>query len=137
MPHPKLLTRADILRAARSFRWTRKMPKWTVVVEDRLLPARPLVLQAAGALPNDPTNSHQAVAILEDLGFDTRYRDTEGKTTALEAAPSQQSPNVFESLFDLAREITRDIPEEEWAKVPKDLSINLDHYLYGHRKKEE
>jgi hypothetical protein len=52
------------------------MPKWTVIVDGRELPARPLVLQAAGVPPNDPTNSHQAVAILQDRGFDVRY---EGK----------------------------------------------------------
>jgi hypothetical protein len=45
-------------------------------VDGRELPARPLVLQAAGVPPNDPTNSHQAVAILKDKGFDVRY---EGK----------------------------------------------------------
>jgi hypothetical protein len=49
------------------------MPKWTVIVERRELPARPLVLTAAGVPPNDPTNSHQAVSKLKALGFDTRY----------------------------------------------------------------
>ncbi|MGA2356312.1 MAG: hypothetical protein ABSG02_17595 [Terriglobales bacterium] len=53
------------------------MPKWSVIVEGRELPARPLILEAAGVPPNDPTNSHQAVAILKDRGFDVRY---EGKT---------------------------------------------------------
>jgi hypothetical protein len=53
------------------------MPKWTVIVDGRELPARPIVLEAAGVPPNDPTNSHQAVAILRDRGFDVRYQ---GKT---------------------------------------------------------
>jgi hypothetical protein len=51
----------------------RQMPKWTVIVSGRELPVRPLVLQAAGVAPNDPTNSHAAVAKLKSLGFDTRY----------------------------------------------------------------
>ena len=50
------------------------MPKWSVIVDGRELPARPLVLQAAGVPPNDPTNSHQAVAILKERGFDIRYQ---------------------------------------------------------------
>ena len=54
------------------------MPKWSVIVEGRELPARPLILQAAGVPPNDPTNSHQAVALLKDRGFDVRYQ---GRTT--------------------------------------------------------
>jgi hypothetical protein len=63
MTNPKELTREAVLRAASKFRWTRKGMKWTVIVGDRELPARPLVLEAAGVPPNDPTNSHQAVEI--------------------------------------------------------------------------
>ena len=70
------LTRADIAAAASNFRWNRQMPKWSVIVDGRELPARPLVLQAAGVPPNDPTNSHQAVAILRERGFEVHY---EGK----------------------------------------------------------
>lgn len=68
------LTRQDIIKAARSFKWYRQMPKWTTIVDGTELPARPLVLEAAGVPPNDPTNSHQAVAILKDRGFDVRYQ---------------------------------------------------------------
>ena len=78
MASPKVaaLTRQDIIKAARNFKWTRQMPKWTVMVEGKQFPVRPLVLEAAGVAPNDPTNSHQAVALLKDRGFETRY---EGK----------------------------------------------------------
>src|SRR6266849_2862453 len=79
MPSQKVaaLTQQDIIRAANRFVWTRQIPKWTVIVNRREFPARPLVLDAAGVPPNDPTNSHQAVAILKDCGFAVRY---EGKT---------------------------------------------------------
>lgn len=70
------LTRQDIIKAARSLAWSKRMTKWSAVVEGKELPVRPLVLHAAGVPPNDATNSHQAVAILKDLGFETRY---EGK----------------------------------------------------------
>lgn len=30
--------------------------------------------------------------------------------------------------------ITQGITDEEWERVPKDLAINLDHYLYGTSK---
>jgi hypothetical protein len=69
-----VLTKEHIASVARGFRWNRQMPKWTVIVEGRELPARPLVLEAAGVPPNDPTNSHQAVAILQDRGFVVRYQ---------------------------------------------------------------
>ena len=71
------LTKEDIIRTAKSFRWNRQLPKWTAIVSGKELPVRPLVLQAAGVAPNDPTNSHRAVAKLKSLGFDTRY---EGKS---------------------------------------------------------
>jgi hypothetical protein len=75
-PRVDALNQADIIRTAKQIKWTRHMTKWTVIVEGQVLPARPLVLQAAGVAPNDPTNSHQAIAKLKQLGFDTRY---EGK----------------------------------------------------------
>ena len=32
-------------------------------------------------------------------------------------------------------ELRKIVPEEAWAEVPKDSSINVDHYLYGSPKK--
>ena len=89
------LTKKDITAAARNFRWNRQMPKWSVIVEGRELPARPLILDAAGVPPNDPTNSHQAVAILKEQGFDVRYQ---GKTIIDEESTKAPSPE-FESLL--------------------------------------
>ena len=74
------------------------MPKWSVIVEGRELPARPLVLLAAGVPPNDPTNSHQAVAILKDRGFDVRYA---GKSLHEEQENANQSD--FEELIHKLR----------------------------------
>ena len=47
------LTRQDIIKAARNFQWHRQMPKWTTIADGRELPARSLVLDAAGVPPND------------------------------------------------------------------------------------
>ncbi len=83
MPSPKELTRADVIRAAQTFRWTRKMTRWTVVVAG---------MQAISGIGS-----------------------------------------VVESLTEIAK----GIPEHEWERVPRDLSKNLDHYLYGSRKIEK
>jgi hypothetical protein len=40
-------------------------------------------------------------------------------------------------IWEIAEEISASIPEEEWAKLPKDLSKNLDHFLYGAPKRTE
>ncbi len=80
MPSPSVsaLTKDDIRAAAKRLRGSRPA-KWTVIIDGHELPARPLVLEAAGVPPNDPTNSHQAVAILQDFGFAVRYQ---GKNTS-------------------------------------------------------
>lgn len=41
------------------------------------------------------------------------------------------------SIWEIADEISRSVPDEEWAKLPTDLSKNFDHYLYGAPKVEE
>lgn len=39
-------------------------------------------------------------------------------------------------IWQIALELGATVPDEEWAKVPADLSVNLDHYLYGAPKKD-
>lgn len=132
MRSPRELTKEEILRAAGRFRWFRKMPKWTVIVEERELPARPLVLEAAGVPPNDPTNSHQAIAILENLGFETRYAGESAnphqnrRPVAPVGAPKEE-----DSILEIFSKITEAVPEDAWKQLPADLSKNVDHYTYG------
>src|ERR1700690_2127877 len=97
MPSPRVavLTRQDITAAAKTFEFGRQMPKWTVVIDGRELPARPLVLRAAGAFPNDPTNSHQAIAILQGHGFEVRYQ---GNPIPAEENKEAAKPSVQEII---------------------------------------
>jgi len=74
------LEKKDVLRAADTFRPSRKLQKWLVIINGREFPARPLLLHAAGVAPNDPTNSHQAIAKLKELGFETRYAAESSET---------------------------------------------------------
>lgn len=92
------LTKQTIASTAKNFQWNRQLPKWTVIVDGRELPARPLVLEAAGVPPNDPTNSHQAVAILKDRGFDVRYQ---GKAIDDEANDRFSQPVTDELIRSL------------------------------------
>jgi hypothetical protein len=134
MSSPKELTRAEIVRAANHFRWTRKGAKWTVIVGERELPARPLVLEAAGVSPNDPTNSHQAVEILRRLGFETRYAREHPEPRTNEKEESLGTGEGLGSILEIATAATKEVPEDEWDRVPDDLSMNVDHYLYGSKK---
>lgn len=67
------LTRERLIEVATGFVWRKQLPKWTVIVEGRELPVRPLVLESVGALPNDSTTSNAATAKLKSLGFEIRY----------------------------------------------------------------
>ena len=134
MRSPKELTRAEIVRAANNFRWTRKGAKWTVIVGERELPARPLVLEPAGVPPNDATNSHQAVEILRRLGFETRYTREQPEIRTNEKEESRETGDGLASILKIVSEATKEVPEDEWDRVPDDLSINVDHYLYGSKK---
>jgi len=46
---------------------------------------------------------------------------------------SQQAPSL-PPFLQFVEEISAQVPREEWAKLPSDLSKNLDHYLYGSPK---
>lgn len=39
-------------------------------------------------------------------------------------------------IWEVIDELSREIPEEEWAKIPSDASVNLEHYLHGAPKVE-
>lgn len=38
-------------------------------------------------------------------------------------------------IEDLLKELAKEVPQEEWNRLPSDLNDNLDHYLYGVPKK--
>jgi hypothetical protein len=40
-------------------------------------------------------------------------------------------------IREAMEEIAATVPDSEWAKVPRDLSKNLHHYLHGAPKEEE
>ncbi len=39
------------------------------------------------------------------------------------------------TIWEMVKHITEDVSDEEWEKLPKDGSLNIDHYLYGHKKR--
>jgi putative addiction module CopG family antidote len=54
-------------------------------------------------------------------------RDASMQRAQRTASPNQDSRPIWEVIAEIGREI----PEEEWSKLPTDLSSNVDHYLYG------
>lgn len=107
------------------------------MVGDRELPARPLVLEAAGVPPNDPTNSHQAVEILRRLGFETRYTKEQPEMGAKEEEEASRVRKGLSSILEIVSAATKEVPDSAWKRLPTDLAKNADHYLYGTEKKDE
>ena len=48
-------------------------------------------------------------------------------------APKQGLAGIVEQIL----EMQKDIPPEEWDRLPTDLAKNKKHYLYGHPKEED
>jgi hypothetical protein len=40
-------------------------------------------------------------------------------------------------IWEVIGEISSQIPVEDWAEIPSDASVNLDHYLYSSPKKSK
>jgi hypothetical protein len=40
-----------------------------------------------------------------------------------------------QTIWDMVKEFAEEVPKEAWDELPTDGSINVDHYLYGHKKK--
>ena len=38
------------------------------------------------------------------------------------------------SILEIIYEETKDVPQSEWGRLPKDLAENHNHYLYGDPK---
>jgi len=55
----------------------------------------------------------------------------------LEAHKEEPSEKESGSILEIASAATKEVPEDEWRRVPDDLSINVDHYLYGSKKTEK
>lgn len=63
------------------------------------------------------------IIILIDTGNGTRSNGN------VERSPHQARP-----IWEIAEELSREIPHEELSRLPTDLAAEHDHYLYGHPK---
>ena len=69
----------------------------------------------------------------KDAGVVRRGRRAAGASTKADVSLGDS----LESILDIVFEATRQVPERDWARLPTDLSKNVDHYLYGTKKREK
>ncbi|MGJ3247084.1 MAG: hypothetical protein ACFE0I_13555 [Elainellaceae cyanobacterium] len=72
------------------------------------------------------------VRVIVLLSEDENTSSNGDQTNATES--QEFSAQSFLSMID---EIRDQVPDEEWKKLPTDLSKNIDHYLYGAPKVDE
>ena len=56
----------------------------------------------------------------------------------IDAAAKEENsdPSTAQPFWENIAEIGAQIPESEWAKIPRDLATNFEHYMYGAPKEE-
>jgi Arc/MetJ-type ribon-helix-helix transcriptional regulator len=63
-------------------------------------------------------------------------RLTREQTTSRQPAAGQlETPTGEKPVWEDILELTADVPDEEWDKLPTDLAEQHDHYLYGTPKR--
>ena len=65
-----------------------------------------------------------------------KRRTSPNRTVAISSAPPSALDFTPGSLEAELAAIGRSVPASAWAKVPKDLFANIDHYLYGAPKRK-
>jgi hypothetical protein len=71
------------------------------------------------------------------LGFETRYAKEEPEGGSQEEEKSQRAGKGFGSILEIVSAATKEVPDSAWKRLPTDLAKNVDHYLYGTKKKDE
>ncbi len=55
----------------------------------------------------------------------------EGAAVELNVVESSPAGGTHRPIEEVIDEIVADVPESEWAKLPPDLTDQLDYYVYG------
>ncbi len=63
--------------------------------------------------------------------------DEQAKTLEFVENLEKKVSEASRPIWEVIGEISSQIPDEDWAEIPSDASVNLDHYLYGSPKKSK
>jgi len=90
-------------------------------------------------LPLQPQEEAKLIAMAQAKGLSTDALVREALDKILADAPeympepSRDARPIWEVMLDSMK----DVPPEEFAKLPKDGASEHDHYLYGHPKRNQ
>jgi len=88
------------------------------------------------SLPLQPGEEAKLIAVAQAKGLSTDALVREALDKILADAPDQPAEPKLESrpIWEVILDNMKDVPPEEFAKLPKDGANEHDHYLYGHPK---
>ena len=88
-------------------------------------------------LPLQPGEESKLIALAQAKGLSTGAFVREALDKILADAPDQPEEPKLESrpIWEVILDNMKDVPPEEFAKLPKNGASEHDHYLYGHPKR--
>lgn len=90
-------------------------------------------------LPLQPQEEAKLIALAQAKGVSTDALVREALYKILADAPDQlnESPCEPRPIWDVILENMKDVPPEEFARLPNDGASEHDHYLYGYPKRDQ
>lgn len=90
-------------------------------------------------LPLQPQEEAKLLALARTKGVSTDVLVREAVDKILAEAPDPPIPPSPETrpIWDVILDNMKDVPTEEFARLPKDGASQHDHYLYGHPKRDQ
>jgi Arc/MetJ-type ribon-helix-helix transcriptional regulator len=87
----------------------------------------------------NPDLEHRIAAKVQSGQYESPAEVIQEGLDLLEARDAATSPGAASEkpIWETIVELGRQVPEEEWARIPADFAQNLDHYLYGAPKVSE
>ena len=110
--------------------WARLARNLKAEVDEELIEA----YRGTVSIPFEPgENRRIAVKIIDDRGIESL------KVVRLDVAPggAMASEEKGRTLDEILNDLAKNVPAEEWAKLPVDLIDNLDHYTAGADRVDE
>lgn len=88
-------------------------------------------------LPLQPQEEARLIAVAQAKGLSTDALVREAVDRILADAPDGLAEQKADPrpIWDVILDNMQDVPAEEFARLPKDGASEVDHYLYGHPKR--
>jgi hypothetical protein len=83
-------------------------------------------------IPDQQAAALKAKAAAQGLSLEDWFRKLAGDESSADSSNLDTRP-----ISEVIAEIMKDVPAEEFAKLPKDGASQVDHYVYGLPKRDE